>query len=108
MAKTKLKTRTRTITKSIRARAKGGFTAKNVQKLGIKAGIGVAAGLVTSFVMTRFAPDFADEGGIIVSSLAGGVPGTIAWTILGRRLTQAVGGFIGTPGLVGAGQGVGL
>jgi len=108
MAKAKTQTRTRTITKTIRSKAKSGFTGKNVQKLAIKAGIGVAAGLVTSFVMTRFAPDFADEGGIIVSSLAGGVPGTIAWTILGRRLTQAVGGFIGAPGLVGAGQQVGL
>ena len=108
VAKQKVITKTRTIVKRAGTRAKGAFTAKNVQKMAVKAGVGVAAGLATSVVMSRLAPDFADEGGIIVASLAGGAPGTIAWTLLGRRITAAVQGAFGAPTIFGAGQEVGL
>jgi len=108
MVKAKTITRTRTIVKRTRAAAKGAFTAKNVQKMAVKAGIGTAAGLVTTILAARVAPDFADEAGIITASLAGGVPGTIVWTLLGRRLVEAVSGFTGAPTIAGAGRQVGL
>ncbi len=110
MAKTKTKTRTitRTIVKRAKSGAKGVLTGKNLQKIAVRAGIGTAAGLATTFVMSKLAPDFADEAGIITASLAGGAPGTIVWTLLGRRLTAAVQGAFGQSPLLGAGQQVGL
>jgi len=108
MVKAKTRTITRTIVKRTKAAAKGTFTAKNVQKMAVKAGIGTAVGLVTTVIASRLAPDFADESGIITASLAGGVPGTIAWTLIGRRLVAAVQGAVGAPNLLGAGQQVGL
>lgn len=108
VAKQKVKTITRTIVKRGKSAAKGAFTGKNLQKMAIKAGIGTAAGLVTTVIAARVAPDFADEAGIITASLTGGVPGTIIWTLLGRRLVEAVSGFTGAPTIAGAGQQVGL
>jgi len=108
MVKQKVITRTRTIVKRTKAKSRDFFSGKNLQKQGIKAGLGIAGGLAASFILARLAPDFADEGGIIVSSLAGGPSGTIAWTLLGRRITEAVGGFTGAPTITGAGQQVGL
>lgn len=108
MAKQKVKTRTRTITKTIRSKAKGALSGGNLRKQATKAAIGVGAGLAASFILARIAPDFADEAGIIAASFGGGVPGTVVWTLLGRRITEAVSGFTGAPGIVGAGQQVGL
>ena len=104
----KTKTKTRTITKTIRTKAKGAFSAQKVQKMAVKAGLGVAVGLITTIVARRLAPDFADEAGIITASLAGGVPGTVVWTLAGRRLVAAAQGALGTQPLLGAGQQVGL
>jgi len=106
MAKTK--TRVRTITKTISRRAKTGLGNINLRKVATKAAMGTAAGLAVNFALARFAPNFADEGGIIAASLVGGVEGTVIWTLLGRRITAALSGALGTPGIAGAGQQVGL
>ncbi len=103
--------RTRVVTVSRRAVSRkkgGGLSSLNLRRLAIKGATGVAAGLVTTFVLSRFAPNFADEGGIIVSSLSGGSAGTILWTLLGRRLMGAVQGAFGTTPFLGAGTQVGL
>lgn len=108
VAKQKTITRTRTIVKRARTKAKGILTGSNLQKLAVKGGIGIAGGLAANFILQRVAPDFADEGGIIVASLAGGAPGTILWTLLGRRITTGIQGAFGAPSLLGSGQQVGL
>ena len=106
--KTKTKTRTRTIVRTVRSRAGGFLTRQGVQKLLIKAGLGVVAGLVTNVAVNRIAPQFADEAGIITASLAGGAPGTILWTLLGRRLTAALQGAFTPGGVAAPGTTVGL
>lgn len=108
VAKTKTKTRTRTITKTVRARAGGFLTTANLQKLLIKSGLGIAGGLAANFAVNRISPEFADEAGIITASLAGGTPGTILWTIIGRRLTAALSGAIAPGQIAGPGTQVGL
>jgi len=104
------KTKTRTVTRFQRARsrARGGLANINLRKVAQRAAIGTAAGLGASFLLQRFAPNFADEGGIIAASLTGGVEGTVLWTLLGRRITTALEGAFGAPSILGAGQQVGL
>lgn len=108
VAKTKTKTRTRTITVRARTKARGFLERQNIQKLLIKAGLGVAGGLVANVIANRIRPEFADESGIIVASLAGGAPGTILWTLLGRRLTAALQGAFTPGGVAAPGTVVGL
>jgi len=108
MPKGKTKTKTRTITKTIRTKAKDSLSGANLRKLAVKAGIGTAVGLITTVIASRVAPNFSDEAGIITASLAGGAPGTIVWTLIGRRLVAAVQGATGAPSILGAGQQVGL
>jgi len=104
------KTKTKTVTRiqRVQSRARSGLGNINLRKVATRAAIGTGAGLAVNFLLQRFAPNFADEGGIIAASLAGGPEATITWTLLGRRITGALQGALGQPSVLGANQQVGL